>query len=84
MALPATVFVTVPTHLCQVSEATQPSFLQQAVHLDMENKKLHVLGEVNKRFVVSPDIDALLSSMELADNSVTALDDANLIKMDSM
>ncbi|KAF9245249.1 RNA polymerase III RPC4-domain-containing protein [Melanogaster broomeanus] len=69
----------------QVSEATQPSFLQQAVHLDMENKRLHVLGEVNKRFVVSPDLDTLLIAMESADRkdaSAMPLDDANLIKMD--
>ncbi|KAI9464187.1 RNA polymerase III RPC4-domain-containing protein [Boletus coccyginus] len=65
-----------------VSEATRPSFLQQAVHLDVENKKLHVLGEINKRFVVSPDLDALLTSMELAD--ATIVDDANLIKMDTL
>ena len=49
----------------------------------MENKKLHVLGEVNKRFVVSPDLDALLSSMELADANATLFNDANLIKMDT-
>ncbi|KAH0836644.1 RNA polymerase III RPC4-domain-containing protein [Lanmaoa asiatica] len=67
-----------------VSEATQPSFLQQAVHLDMENKQLHVLGEVNKRFVVSPDLDALLTSMELADTNTAVFDDANLIKIDSV
>ncbi|KAG9312968.1 RNA polymerase III RPC4-domain-containing protein [Chiua virens] len=71
-----------------VSEATQASFLQQAVHLDMENKNLHVLGEISKRFVVSPDLDALLASMELADvadKSTTLFDDAdlNLIKMDT-
>ncbi|KIJ20854.1 hypothetical protein PAXINDRAFT_178443 [Paxillus involutus ATCC 200175] len=68
-----------------VSEATQPSFLQQAVHLDMDNKKLHVLGEVNKRFVVSPDLDTLLTAMEAAerrDGSGMVLDDANLIKLD--
>ena len=52
--------------------------------MDMENKKLHVLGEVNKRFVVSPDLDALLTAMELADTSTTLFDDANLIKMDSV
>ncbi|KAF9221339.1 hypothetical protein BS17DRAFT_785219 [Gyrodon lividus] len=69
----------------QVSEATQPSFLQQAVHLDMDNKRLHVLGEVNKRFVVSPDLDTLLAAMEFADKkdaNAMALNDANLIKMD--
>lgn len=74
----------VPTRVFQVSEATKPSFLQQAVYLDMENKKLHVLGEVNKRFVVSPDLDALLAAMELADTSTSTLDDANLPKMDSI
>lgn len=50
----------------------------------MENKRLHVLGEVNKRFVISPDLDALLTSMELADTSATRLDDVNLIQMDSV
>ncbi|KAG6381600.1 RNA polymerase III RPC4-domain-containing protein [Boletus reticuloceps] len=64
-----------------VSEATRPSFLQQAVHLDMENEKLHVLGQVHKRFVVSPDLDTLLTSMELAD--ITIFDDTNLIRMDT-
>lgn len=52
--------------------------------MDMENKKLHILGELNKRFVVSPDLDVLLTSMELADTSTTALDDPNLVKMDSV
>lgn len=33
----------------------------------MEKKKLSVLGEVNRRFVVSPDIDALLESLEIAE-----------------
>ena len=33
----------------------------------MENKRLNVLGEVNKRFVVSPDVDTLLYAMGLAD-----------------
>ena len=51
-----------------VTAATQPSFLQHAVYLDSTNKQLCVLGEVNRRFVVSPDIDALLSAMELEDN----------------
>ncbi|KAL4063114.1 RNA polymerase III RPC4-domain-containing protein [Scleroderma yunnanense] len=69
--------------LLDVSGAIQTSFLQQAVHLDMEHKRLHVLGEVNKRFVVSPDLDTLLAAME-AEDTVNAmnLDDPNLIKMD--
>jgi DNA-directed RNA polymerase III subunit RPC4 len=47
-----------------VSGATQSSFLQQVVHLDMQNKRLNVLGEINKRFVVSPDVEALLAATE--------------------
>jgi DNA-directed RNA polymerase III subunit RPC4 len=52
--------------------------------LDVENKKLHVLGEVNKRFVVSPDLDTLLSFVELADNDATTFDNGDLIKMDTV
>ncbi|TBU30650.1 RNA polymerase III RPC4-domain-containing protein [Dichomitus squalens] len=51
-----------------VTAATQPSFLQHAIYLDATKKRLCVLGEVNRRFVVTPDLDALLNAMELADN----------------
>ena len=51
----------------QVNAATQPSFLQQAVYLDEKEKRLIVLGEVNKRFSVSPDVETLLAAMEAAD-----------------
>lgn len=57
--------------LLDVTSATQPSFLQQAVYLDTEHKRLAVLGEVNKRFVVAPDIDSLLADMERADAEAT-------------
>ncbi|EJD07391.1 uncharacterized protein FOMMEDRAFT_72998 [Fomitiporia mediterranea MF3/22] len=53
--------------LLDVSAATQPSFLQHAVRVDMEKKRLSVIGEVNRRFVVTPNIDALLASLERAD-----------------
>jgi len=33
----------------------------------MANKRLTVLGEVNKRFVVSPNIETLLAVMDGAD-----------------
>ncbi|KAI0072688.1 hypothetical protein K474DRAFT_1604653 [Panus rudis PR-1116 ss-1] len=74
-----------------VAGATQPSFLQQAVYLDPENKRLCVLGEVNRRFVVSPDLDALLSALEIAerpqqqsdDVMQLGLDGAELISMDT-
>ncbi|KAF8074814.1 RNA polymerase III RPC4-domain-containing protein [Lyophyllum atratum] len=67
-----------------VTAATQPSFLQQAVYLDKAEKRLIVLGEVNKRFAVSPDVEALLSAMELADKKPTmGLDSKDLIQMDT-
>ncbi|KAI0793894.1 RNA polymerase III RPC4-domain-containing protein [Fomes fomentarius] len=53
--------------LMDVTAATQPSFLQHAVHLDASTKRLCVLGEVNRRFVVTPDLDSLLTAMEVAD-----------------
>ncbi|KAH7335114.1 RNA polymerase III RPC4-domain-containing protein [Rhizoctonia solani] len=47
----------------EVTAATQPSFLQHAVYHDHDKKRLVVLGEVNRRFIVSPDIDLLLEDM---------------------
>lgn len=69
--------------LLDVNSATQPSFLQQAVFLNMNEKRLNVLGEVNKQFVVSPNVDALLSAMELADAAPSTIEsEEGLIKMD--
>ena len=67
----------------QVTAATQPSFLQHAVYLDPVNKRLCVLGEVNRRFVVSPDLDALLSAMEAADDAPAFDLGDGLISMDT-
>ena len=58
----------------QVTAATQPSFLQHAVHVDSTNRRLSVLGEVNRRFVVTPDLDALLGAMEATDNPPPTFD----------
>ncbi|KAK0202929.1 RNA polymerase III RPC4-domain-containing protein [Desarmillaria ectypa] len=71
--------------LLDVMAATQPSFLQHAVSLDMKEKKLNVLGEVNKRFVVAPDVDVLLEAMERAEREPrTVLEgEESLIKMDT-
>ncbi|KAF5316387.1 hypothetical protein D9619_006187 [Psilocybe cf. subviscida] len=57
--------------LLDVSAATQPSFLQQAVLLDQTNGQLTVLGEVNKQFVVSPNVDALLEALDNDDDSTS-------------
>ncbi|CAE6457519.1 unnamed protein product [Rhizoctonia solani] len=51
----------------EVTAATQPSFLQHAVYHDQDKKRLVVLGEVNRRFIVSPDIDILLEDMLIAE-----------------
>lgn len=44
-----------------------PSFLQHAIYLDPQKKRVNVMGEVTRRFIVSPNIDALLESLEQAD-----------------
>ena len=62
----------VVTRSAQVTAATQPSFLQQAVHVDRSTKDLHVLGEVSRRFVVTPDIDSLLVAIVQADETAAA------------
>lgn len=55
-----------------MTAATQPSFLQQAVYVDRSSNDLRVLGEVSRRFVVTPDIDSLLAAMVQADETATA------------
>lgn len=40
----------------------------------MPNKRLSVLGEVNKRFVVSPNVETLLSAMDSDDRIVSPID----------
>ena len=66
------VFFVSLTRSAQVTAATQPSFLQQAVHVDRSTKDLRVLGEVSRRFVVTPDIDSLLVAVAQADETAAA------------
>ncbi|KZT43118.1 hypothetical protein SISSUDRAFT_997846 [Sistotremastrum suecicum HHB10207 ss-3] len=61
--------------LLDVTSGSQTTFLQQAVHLDPTTKKLCVLGEVTQRFMVSPDIDALLDDVEKNDSLAFDQDD---------
>ena len=42
------------------------------MHVDPEKKRLSVIGEVNRRFVVSPNIGALLESLEVAERQAAA------------
>ncbi|KAJ7695186.1 RNA polymerase III RPC4-domain-containing protein [Mycena rosella] len=70
--------------LLDVTAATQPSFLQHAVCLDLPQKRLTILGEVNKRFVVSPDIDTLLTAMEVSERTPPTIEgEEGLIKIDT-
>lgn len=69
----------------QVTAATQPSFLQHAVYLDADKKQLCVLGEINRRFVVSPDLEVLLAKLAVGEEpaEVPGLLGAGLISMDT-
>jgi len=70
--------------LLDVTAATQPSFLQHAVYLDIETKRLCVLGEVNKRFIVTPNVDALLDDLANAGmQGGLQIDEEGLFKMDT-
>jgi len=71
--------------LLDVTAATQPSFLQQAVHVDRSTKDLRVLGEISRRFVATPDIDSLLTAMTQADEAAIAAksETHGLITMDT-
>jgi DNA-directed RNA polymerase III subunit RPC4 len=45
---------------------------------------MRVLGEVSRRFVVTPDIDSLLAAMLQADEAaITKLDTEGLLSMDT-
>ena len=54
-----------------MAAATQPSFLQHAVHLDTKTKKLSVIGEVNRRFIAFPELDTLLKEWDGLGRSTT-------------
>lgn len=43
------------------------TFLQHLVHLDTPKKAINVLGEVNKHYVITPDVDRLLKELWLND-----------------
>lgn len=65
----------------KVTASTQPSFLQHATYVDPASKQLCVLGEVNRRFVVSPDVDTLLDSLDRAEKELQA---AQLESLDAL
>ena len=55
------------------------------MHLDAEKKQLCVLGEINRRFVASPDLEVLLSRLEVGEQPVEipGLEGSGLISMDT-
>jgi len=66
--------------LLDVNTVTQPSFLQQAVYQDTKERDIVVVGEVNKQFVVSPNVDALLETLQIEEAKSHSFE--GLIKMD--
>ena len=46
-----------------MSPGVETTFLQQLVHMDSKAKSAVVLGEVNKNYVVTPDVDRLLQDL---------------------
>ncbi|KAE9406994.1 hypothetical protein BT96DRAFT_874956 [Gymnopus androsaceus JB14] len=71
--------------LLDVNAGTQASFLQQAVHLDLNENRLAVLGEITKHFIVTPDVDVLLNAMDAAESSnpgPAVEGEENMIRMD--
>jgi len=67
-----------------VNAAIQPAFFQQAVYIQHRDKRMIVIGDLHKRFVVSPDVDTLLTAMDEADRAPgpTVDGEEKLIKMD--
>ncbi|KAF8636389.1 hypothetical protein AX17_003571 [Amanita inopinata Kibby_2008] len=72
--------------LLDVNVGTQPAFLQQAVCINRIEKQLTVLGEMNVKFIISPDVDTLLHAMDEEDRHSGPFIDGEdtLIKMDPM
>jgi hypothetical protein len=50
--------------------------------LDKHNESLNVLGSVQRRFVVSPDLDALLADVEAVELQAKARVEAEAATMD--
>jgi len=63
--------------LLDVMAATPSSFLQQAVYVDPSSKRMTVLGEVDQRFMVSPNVEQLLEEIERS-----RLDDVKEMEVD--
>jgi hypothetical protein len=54
----------------QVSPGVPTTFVQQLVHMDHHRRNATVLGEVNKNFVMTPDIDRLLDELRMHDGII--------------
>ncbi|EJU03549.1 hypothetical protein DACRYDRAFT_49862 [Dacryopinax primogenitus] len=48
----------------EVHPAAETAFLETLVHLDPQTRELTALGQVERRFVVAPDVDVLLRELE--------------------
>lgn len=49
----------------QVTPGVPTTFLQNLVHHNKESRTAAVMGEVNKSYIVTPDVDRLLHELHL-------------------
>lgn len=47
----------------EVSQGTEANFLQDIVAFEPEEQKAHLIGQVTRKMIVAPDIDALLAGV---------------------
>lgn len=47
----------------EVSQGTEAKFLQDIVAFEPEDQKAHLIGQVTRKMIVAPDIDALLAGV---------------------
>ncbi|KAG8945616.1 hypothetical protein FRC04_000663 [Tulasnella sp. 424] len=67
-----------------ITAATQPAFLQQIVHVDLQKQRMSVFGNVERRFIVSPDIDTLLNNLHSGKDDKAPKAEAGLVGLERM
>lgn len=58
-----------------VTGGSQSSFLQQIMILDSRQQKATTIGEIDRKFVVAPEITSMLDDANLAESEANILDD---------
>ncbi|TKY90306.1 hypothetical protein EX895_000304 [Sporisorium graminicola] len=61
--------------LMEVTGGSQSTFLQQVMLLDPTNRTATNLGELHRKFIVSPELDCMLNDISLYDEEQRVLDE---------